>query len=82
MSSQIKMGNVDVSQRFLRELRGFIRLWEPSTHKSLSGSVKADRKNGYVLQCTEQEIHIVDSKVFLDALKKTETQMRVNWFGN
>ncbi len=79
MSSQIKMGNVDVSQRFIKEIRGFIKLWDPPKSKPLKGNITKHSK-GYILHTEGKALCFVDPGTFISALKKTQEQMRVNWF--
>ena len=81
MSSQIKMRNVEVSQRFVKELRGFVKLWDQPRMKSLNGNVTKQENKGFILHSSGQNIYVVNAGIFLDALNKTQTQMRVSWFG-
>lgn len=81
MSIQTKMGNVNVSESFIKELRGFVRLWDQPHLKALAGEISLNEDSGYSLRSNGRIIYFVSPEVFLTALNKTQAQMRVNWFG-
>jgi len=79
-NSNIKLGNVEATRRFIKEFQGIAKVMMEKSHlKPISGHVSKQKK-GYILHASDREICVVDAQTFVDALQKTQKLMRTSWF--
>ncbi|MFC1478113.1 hypothetical protein ACFL57_01480 [Candidatus Margulisiibacteriota bacterium] len=83
MIKKIKIGDVEISKRFIQELQNSVSLLsDKSSLAPFAGKVIKVKNAGYVLRDGNHKVYMVDGATFSKAVQDASRILNVNWFGN